>query len=746
LQKNALNRSAESIAADFADERALLRIDDSPEMRALLVEAGLTDDSPLRAPHSVSPGVGTGMQLAWPPGHDVGAIGSAKRARERIFTLCPREPLWPVQREGIAFIQRVERERPRGYMGGIIADEMGLGKTLQILALLLEEHQETCRVTGSPYGKSTLFTLEKGLVATFCEEIDKHFGKDAFGPIAYLTGGPQDTRDATPDRIVSCFRVAVTTYPMLVTAHAWHTSGRKHELGPALFDTVWHRVVADEAHVASNPSSARFRALCAIKAHFHWAQTGTPVLNDINSVCALLHFVGGEAAAADVPLDMTARVERVAGTAVAAKSASEHNVRVELSVQNLLHVRAVLSDVMLRRLQPVERHVQTTCLADFETPAERVLYAHYYAKFCADSRATENAGGTEMRHTTVDISDATTDGVDTSASTPLNMVSVDILHLRQICAAHVVVRDLDLPPTLLLDAGHAEVDRTRSNTTARILAHAPPSVPSLAYLAAARIMLAQDPRFAARLNVPNQDAAVDTDADYARVSQHAARKWPVLWNKYSAEQRRQLRAILRHVRTRILPSIGTKMRMFVRHYAHEVPSEDKFIIFSDWVRVLEHAQRVFASAGLNGVLLTGEQETHERTATLRRLERDPNVRALLGSMQVVANGLNIACANHVSIVAQWWNPQTTKQGQYRVRRPNQTKPCHDYNVIIRGTVEEDVRRIACEKEYIARIVLESDPETLRLVDDLATKRAQAPEVVGATPRDVMRVLLRQVDV
>lgn len=755
--QTALHRSAEHRAADFTDERTVLRIDDSDEMRALLIAAGLAE-----APSGRSVTISTvARPVAWPHGQDLGSSWKARAARERYLNVQPLDALWPAQQEGIAFMRRAEQTRPRGYAGGIIADEMGLGKTLQFLTYVLYEQQEHCRATGTPYGCPTLVVVDKGLVDTWRAEITKHFPPDAFA-VAYLCGGPSATRDVTPARIMACFRIVITTYPMLVTAAKRRAPGNdQHPYAAALFETLWQRVLADEAHVASNRLSMRFKALCALKARFRWAQTGTPVLNDVNSVCALLHFVGGHEAAADVPLDMTARVERVSGTAIAARAASDTE-HTEISVKNLLHVRGVLADVMLRRRQPVERHVQTTRLVDFETPGERDLYAHYYAKFRADSnafaflRGTGAAPGEEI-HTTGDDYGGDNGDDDVAARVPadddleegeirdpapsaraLHMVSVDILHLRQICAAPVVVVHLDVPPRLLLDAGYRSEQRAAANTQTRILAHA--SRPTLAYLAAARLLLAEDPLVAAHISVTNAEAATIVDADFANIARRAA--GTPLWEKrYTSEACARLRAVLRHVRARIVPSIGTKARMFIRHYLHEVPSDDKFIIFSDWVRVLTHLHGVFEAAGVRALLLTGDHTPAERTATLRTLECDPSVRALLGSLQVVATGLNIDCANHVTAVAQWWNPQTTKQGQYRVRRPGQTKSCYDYNVIIRGTVEEDVRRMAAEKEHIARILLETDEETLAIVDALAEKRAPAPALAGATQRDMLRMLI-----
>ena len=140
----ALHRSAEHTASDFLDERTLLNVDGSAEMRALMIKAGLLPAGSFTASTAASDSSNSmtedsteAARVRWPVGQDLGATHSATRARERFLAMQPKVNLWDSQLQGIAFIQHIERERPANYAGGVIADEMGLGKYVLFFSFFL---------------------------------------------------------------------------------------------------------------------------------------------------------------------------------------------------------------------------------------------------------------------------------------------------------------------------------------------------------------------------------------------------------------------------------------------------------------------------------------------------------------------------------------------------------------------------------------------------------------------------------
>jgi len=58
-----------------------------------------------------------------------------------------------------------------------------------------------------------------------------------------------------------------------------------------LFAVYWNRVILDEAHIIRNSKTNCCNSVCQLRAHCHWALTGTPVQNRGVDVFALLRFV-----------------------------------------------------------------------------------------------------------------------------------------------------------------------------------------------------------------------------------------------------------------------------------------------------------------------------------------------------------------------------------------------------------------------------------------------------------------------
>jgi SNF2 family DNA or RNA helicase len=636
----------------------------------------------------------------------------------RYATIEPLTEPWPSQWEAVHFGERHERERVHDVSGGIIADEMGLGKTFQWLLLILRHLQARCAATGAPFGQPTLIVCPKTLLPTWRAEMVKHFPRDAFALLVLAEGANQR---ATPAQILTQYTVVLTTYPTLVAAHRARAAAAPYA---ALFALSWWRIIADESHVFANRDTTRFDVMCRLRAHHKWILTGTPVLNDVGDARALLRFLG--VPEARLPVDQSARSERVSGT-LAADRSEERKARlghVRDSFAYLLAMRSMLHEVMLRRTDGRDRYRKQVQLAEFETGAERDLYAAYHARFRANCRAVRSARAREEGEVRSsdgegdsDASSGTDEPVakrryDTRGRRGMKTLTVDILRMRQICVCPYVVGDLILPPHLLLESGYPAERRAAANTTARILQHAPAGLHSLAYLAAARVAtdLVRPMDF---LHATPAGAAPVYLTWVARAV--GAERWARFVRDRATHER--LAAILAHVGARVLPLVSTKMRLFLRHFRDEIPGDDKYLVFSEWVNVLSRLEHAFSAAGYPSFMLTGDQTSAERDLVLRTYEKSTTRRVLFVSLHVGGNGLNIACANHVSVADPWWNPQTELQAIYRMIRPAQEKYGHVFNVIMRGTVEEDVNRMASEKEQITRLLLDTDAQTLRTIAD-----------------------------
>ena len=82
--------------------------------------------------------------------------------------------------------------------------------------------------------------------------------------------------------------VIITSYGVLLSE--W-TAGKSPT---GLFGTEWWRVVLDEAHFIKNRLSKTARAAYDLKAGRRWVLTGTPIVNKLEDLFSLVHFLGVE--------------------------------------------------------------------------------------------------------------------------------------------------------------------------------------------------------------------------------------------------------------------------------------------------------------------------------------------------------------------------------------------------------------------------------------------------------------------
>ncbi len=147
--------------------------------------------------------------------------------------------------------------------GGILADDMGLGKTLEITGLVKNSKLRRTLLLApvalmdnwidmATKAGFTIFVIQKG-------RWERIYSKTFVAPHIYITNYEKTTAKSTA----------------------------------SLFAQAWDRLVLDEAHRIRNPKSKLHKAVQAIKTPGgRWAVTGTPVVNTMDDVGALLSFCG----------------------------------------------------------------------------------------------------------------------------------------------------------------------------------------------------------------------------------------------------------------------------------------------------------------------------------------------------------------------------------------------------------------------------------------------------------------------
>ncbi|KAK8044538.1 hypothetical protein PG993_004562 [Apiospora rasikravindrae] len=204
------------------------------------------------------------------PDSAAGQADDSKRSRLELGAETPLEmscELMAHQRLGLEWL--IQREK--AYGGSILADDVGLGKTIQALALILSRPPAK-----GAQNKTTLIQWE--------DEFETKLEPDMLNILVYH--GAQKKKDMGWEEIKS-YDAVLTTYDML-SDELKKSSRNLTLLSP---DAHFHRVILDEAQLIKEPGTDRSEAATELQADFRLCLTGTPIMNNIDELYALLQFL-----------------------------------------------------------------------------------------------------------------------------------------------------------------------------------------------------------------------------------------------------------------------------------------------------------------------------------------------------------------------------------------------------------------------------------------------------------------------
>lgn len=200
--------------------------------------------------------------------------------------------LLPHQIRGLAWLLKQEDSKVKG---GILADDMGLGKTIQSISLLLSNPM--------PSSKTHSTEEREKYLKEHKIHSDTHRGTLIVAPLALIKQWEKEIKDKTDGRFrvlvhhgpartrsgkdLKAYDVVVTTPQVLVSEH-------KDSVPDALIgclDVKWWRVIIDEAHTIKNHLAKSTIACYALKSHYRWCLTGTPLQNNVDELQSLIRFL-----------------------------------------------------------------------------------------------------------------------------------------------------------------------------------------------------------------------------------------------------------------------------------------------------------------------------------------------------------------------------------------------------------------------------------------------------------------------
>ncbi len=121
-----------------------------------------------------------------------------------------------------------------------------------------------------------------------------------------------------------------------------------------------------------------------------------------------------------------------------------------------------------------------------------------------------------------------------------------------------------------------------------------------------------------------------------------------------------------------------------------VAVREKTLVFSQWTSALDLLEPHIRRAGYRFNRIDGTMDQSRRTAALAEFKAEDDISIILLSLHAASTGLNMAFANHVVLLDNWWNPTVEDQAVDRAHRLGQQKEVFVTSLIHEDTVEQSV--------------------------------------------------------
>ena len=151
-----------------------------------------------------------------------------------------------------------------------------------------------------------------------------------------------------------------------------------------------------------------------------------------------------------------------------------------------------------------------------------------------------------------------------------------------------------------------------------------------------------------------------------------------------------------------------KIQRLLHLLIHEIPMDEKVIVFSSFTSLLDLISYALSQAKLpfNVVQLDGSASGPTRASLLKEFKTDASTRVLLMTYKVGGEGLNLTEANHCVFMEPWWNDAVHSQALARVYRNGQTKPVTRRFMLSLDTIEVKILEICNSKVALSKAYLQ----------------------------------------
>ncbi len=146
-------------------------------------------------------------------------------------------------------------------------------------------------------------------------------------------------------------------------------------------------------------------------------------------------------------------------------------------------------------------------------------------------------------------------------------------------------------------------------------------------------------------------------------------------------------------------------------------AEMKFVVFTQYLGMLDMMACHFAAAGVGSVTLKGDMTPKTRQAAIGTFNNDPSCRVCCASLLAGGIGIDLTGAQAVVHYDRWWNAAKEEQATARVHRFGQKRVVQVFRLITLGSLEEKIHNLIVKKRDLATsLINEDDAGVLKNLD------------------------------
>ena len=622
--------------------------------------------------------------------------------------------------------------------GGILADEMGLGKTIEMLSLMHSHRSEVASLASEsrltnvnalprlpkssaaiePAPVTTLVVAPMSLLAQWDSEAVKASQPGSFKSMVYYGAEKAvDLRNlcceanasSAPNLIITSYGVVLSEFGQVA-----RQGGDRGSHG-GLFSLDFFRVILDEAHFIKNRQSKTAKACYEIAAQHRWVLTGTPIVNRLEDLFSLVHFL---------------RVEPWSNfsfwkTFITTPFESGDFIRA-LDV-----VQTVLEPLVMRRTKDMKTPngealvplpVRTIEVEELQfSKQEREVYDYIFARAKRTFNSTMEAGTLLKSYTTI---------------------FAQILRLRQSCCHPILTRNksvvaeeedaaaaADIANGLADDMDLQELierfttDSEEQDISNRYGAHVLQQIQ--AETAGECPICSEEPMIEPAVTGCWHSACKKCLLSYI---DHQKEKGtlPLCFNCREPINQRDVFEVVRHVDpsneddelysvtpntpsspprislSRIGNDASAKISALITHLKsiRQESSSTKSVVFSQFTSFLDLISPALTRASIPFVRFDGAMTQKARAAVITEFTDSKKGLVLLLSLRAGGVGLNLTAATRVFMMDPWWSFAVEAQAIDRVHRMGQEQEVKVVRFVVEGSIEGRMLKIQERKKFM----------------------------------------------